>query len=38
MYGAFWCSHWLDQKEEFGKDTELPYVECFQKVGKKEQK
>jgi len=29
MYGAFWCSHCLDQKEEFGKDTELPYVECF---------
>ncbi|PNW74514.1 hypothetical protein CHLRE_12g493150v5 [Chlamydomonas reinhardtii] len=31
MYGAFWCSHCLEQKEEFGGAamTQFPYVECF---------
>ncbi|EOA16830.1 hypothetical protein CARUB_v10005052mg [Capsella rubella] len=31
MYGAFWCSHCLEQKEMFGKEAakELNYVECF---------
>ena len=29
MYGAFWCSHCADQKEEFGSGADIPYVECF---------
>lgn len=31
MYGAFWCSHCYDQKQEFGREAmaEFPYVECF---------
>ncbi|GFR46364.1 hypothetical protein Agub_g7944, partial [Astrephomene gubernaculifera] len=36
MYGAFWCSHCAEQKEEFGVqavegqgDGGFPYVECF---------
>eukprot|EP00967_Tisochrysis_lutea_P063241 scaffold81493_cov15-Tisochrysis_lutea.AAC.1 len=31
MYGAFWCSHCFDQKQEFGKEAmaSFPYVECF---------
>jgi len=31
MYGAFWCSHCLDQKLLFGAEAvkEMPYVECF---------
>ncbi|XP_019444862.1 PREDICTED: thiol-disulfide oxidoreductase LTO1 [Lupinus angustifolius] len=31
MYGAFWCSHCLEQKEMFGREAakELDYVECF---------
>ena len=31
MYGAFWCSHCLEQKEVFGKEAmeNFPYVECF---------
>jgi uncharacterized membrane protein len=31
MYGAFWCSHCLDQKEAFGAEAmaAFPYVECF---------
>eukprot|EP00959_Pyramimonas_sp_CCMP1952_P044883 937635-Pyramimonas_sp.AAC.2 len=31
MYGAFWCSHCLDQKLMFGAEgaKEMPYVECF---------
>lgn len=31
MYGAFWCSHCFDQKQDFGKDAvaEFPYVECY---------
>lgn len=31
MYGAFWCSHCLEQKEMFGREAakELNYVECF---------
>jgi len=29
FYGAFWCSHCNDQKEEFGSSKQyLPYVEC----------
>ncbi len=29
MYGAFWCPHCQDQKEEFGDSKDLlPYVEC----------
>lgn len=31
MYGAFWCSHCFEQKEDFGKQAlaDLPYVECY---------
>ncbi|KAK9838441.1 hypothetical protein WJX84_009733 [Apatococcus fuscideae] len=31
MYGAFWCTHCHDQKEEFGKEAmaDFPYVECY---------
>ncbi|KAK4791824.1 hypothetical protein SAY86_032237 [Trapa natans] len=31
MYGAFWCSHCLEQKQMFGKEAAkvLDYVECF---------
>ncbi|KAL8034773.1 hypothetical protein ABFX02_12G051700 [Erythranthe guttata] len=31
LYGAFWCSHCLDQKEIFGREAAkmLDYVECF---------
>ncbi|GIL84640.1 hypothetical protein Vretimale_14537 [Volvox reticuliferus] len=31
MYGAFWCSHCLEQKEDFGSAAmaDFPYVECF---------
>ncbi|CAL9228368.1 unnamed protein product [Arabidopsis halleri] len=31
MYGAFWCSHCLEQKEMFGREAakQLNYVECF---------
>ncbi|GLC37706.1 hypothetical protein PLESTB_000887200 [Pleodorina starrii] len=31
MYGAFWCSHCLEQKEDFGAAAmaDFPYVECF---------
>lgn len=31
MYGAFWCSHCFDQKQDFGKDAvgEFPYIECY---------
>ncbi|XP_050230504.1 thiol-disulfide oxidoreductase LTO1 isoform X2 [Mercurialis annua] len=31
MYGAFWCSHCLEQKQMFGKEASkmLDYVECF---------
>jgi len=29
MYGAFWCSHCIEQKEYFGSGAEIPYVECF---------
>ncbi|KAL9257917.1 Thiol-disulfide oxidoreductase LTO1-like protein [Drosera capensis] len=31
MYGAFWCSHCLEQKEIFGAEAAklLDYVECF---------
>lgn len=29
FYGAFWCPHCADQKEEFGDSKDLlPYVEC----------
>ncbi|MGC9505155.1 vitamin K epoxide reductase family protein [Baaleninema sp.] len=30
MYGAFWCSHCLEQKQFFGKQAadEMPYIEC----------
>jgi len=32
MYGAFWCSHCLDQKKQFGEAQKLiPYVECDSK-------
>ncbi len=31
MYGAFWCPHCIDQKEEFGKSFEhITYIECSQ--------
>ena len=31
MYGAFWCTHCHDQKEEFGREamSDFPYVECY---------
>lgn len=31
MYGAFWCSHCFDQKQDFGKEAmaDFPYVECY---------
>ncbi|KAI4378037.1 hypothetical protein MLD38_015579 [Melastoma candidum] len=31
MYGAFWCSHCLEQKQMFGQEAAkiLDYVECF---------
>ncbi|XP_060675343.1 thiol-disulfide oxidoreductase LTO1-like, partial [Ziziphus jujuba] len=31
MYGAFWCSHYLEQKQMFGSEVAklLNYVECF---------
>lgn len=31
MYGAFWCSHCLEQKEMFGREAAklLDYIECF---------
>ncbi|KAF6259755.1 VKOR-domain-containing protein [Scenedesmus sp. NREL 46B-D3] len=37
MYGAFWCSHCYDQKQEFGAAAmaEFPYVECFPQGWKK---
>jgi hypothetical protein len=29
FYGAFWCPHCQNQKDEFGKSAKLlPYVEC----------
>lgn len=29
MYGAFWCSHCIEQKTLFGPAAkDLPYVEC----------
>lgn len=29
FYGAFWCSHCKEQKDEFGTSAQyLPYVEC----------
>ncbi|MDY7020652.1 MAG: vitamin K epoxide reductase family protein [Cyanobacteriota bacterium] len=30
MYGAYWCSHCLTQKQLFGKEavTKVPYIEC----------
>lgn len=37
MYGAFWCTHCYDQKQEFGRQAmaEFPYVECFPQGWKK---
>lgn len=31
MYGAFWCSHCIEQKQIFGREASklLDYVECF---------
>ena len=31
MYGAFWCTHCHDQKEDFGREAmaDFPYVECY---------
>jgi len=33
MYGAFWCSHCHDQKEEFGREAfaNIEYIECSPK-------
>lgn len=29
FYGAFWCTHCQDQKDEFGSSQQyLPYIEC----------
>jgi hypothetical protein len=29
LYGAFWCPHCIEQKNEFGSAAQyLPYVEC----------
>ncbi|KAG2492135.1 hypothetical protein HYH03_009626 [Edaphochlamys debaryana] len=40
MYGAFWCSHCYDQKQEFGSQAmaDFPYVECFPNGWKKGEK
>uniref|UniRef100_A0A1J3JE63 Thiol-disulfide oxidoreductase LTO1 n=1 Tax=Noccaea caerulescens TaxID=107243 RepID=A0A1J3JE63_NOCCA len=37
MYGAFWCSHCLEQKQMFGREAAklLNYVECFPQGYKK---
>lgn len=37
MYGAFWCSHCFDQKQDFGVQAmaDFPYVECFPEGWKK---
>ncbi|CAA7035697.1 unnamed protein product [Microthlaspi erraticum] len=37
MYGAFWCSHCLEQKQMFGREAAklLNYVECFPEGYKK---
>jgi len=31
MYGAFWCGHCFDQRQDFGAAAsgDLPYVECY---------
>lgn len=31
MYGAFWCSHCVEQKQMFGREASkiLNYIECF---------
>ena len=31
MFGAFWCSHCLEQRQAFGiaAQADLPYVECY---------
>ncbi|XP_077220465.1 thiol-disulfide oxidoreductase LTO1-like isoform X2 [Tasmannia lanceolata] len=31
MYGAFWCSHCLEQKQMFGREAAeiVDYIECF---------
>ena len=31
MYGAFWCTHCYDQKQDFGMEamSDFPYVECY---------
>ncbi|XP_020596540.1 thiol-disulfide oxidoreductase LTO1 isoform X2 [Phalaenopsis equestris] len=37
MYGAFWCSHCVEQKQMFGREAAkiLDYIECFPEgVGK----
>jgi hypothetical protein len=33
MYGAYWCSHCYNQKQEFGKEAfeKIPYLECDKK-------
>ena len=28
MYGAYWCPHCHDQKQLFGRQARIPYVEC----------
>lgn len=34
MYGASWCSHCEDQKEDFNNSESLPYTECSTADGK----
>ncbi|PKA54007.1 hypothetical protein AXF42_Ash016172 [Apostasia shenzhenica] len=40
MYGAFWCSHCMEQKQMFGREAAqiLDYVECFPDGGGKGRK
>lgn len=37
FYGAFWCPHCQEQKQEFGKSvSKLPYVECSTSDGQRQ--
>lgn len=37
FYGAFWCPHCQEQKQEFGKSaSKLPYVECSMPDGQRQ--
>lgn len=37
FYGAFWCPHCQEQKQEFGKSVgKLPYIECSTPDGQRQ--